>query len=108
MGKIFLFTTPKVEPELPRFPTEDEIHHLGRETIAELQRVRELGREIDNSTREKVALLVSVLGLTDLATLCVSCALWEIAELTKRRSDVCAVLRAYYEEKTATARRKAG
>jgi len=106
MGKVALFATPNIEPELPWFPTEHEIQRHGRVAMQELHDLREVSRQIDNSTREKVAVLVSVLGMKDLANLCVDCALAEIVKLCER-PDVYAVLDAYQQGKTV-AKRKVG
>jgi hypothetical protein len=106
MGKVVLFAAPRVVPPLPWVPTEADIRRHGREAIQELQQVREIGRHIDNGTREKVSLLVSVLGLTHLTELCVDCALSEIIRLCER-PDVYAVLDSYAQGKAA-AKRKVG
>jgi hypothetical protein len=97
MGKVALFEKPKFDPAVPTFPWFP--------TNRELQ-FGEITRQIDNSTREKVEILVSVLGLTYLAELCVDCALSEIIKLCER-PDVCAVLDAYQQGKAA-AKRKVG
>jgi hypothetical protein len=97
MGKVALFVKPTFDPAVPTFPWFP--------TDRELQ-FGEITRQIDNSTREKVAVLVSVLGLTNLADLCVDCALSEIIKLCER-PDVYAVLNAYQQGK-AGAKRKAG
>jgi hypothetical protein len=106
VGKIALFTIPKVEPALPWFPTDAEVERYGRERVQEMQWSSEISRRIDDSTREKVAVLVSVLGMKDLATLCVDCALAEIIKLCER-PDVHAVLDAYQRSPFA-AERKVG
>lgn len=106
MGKIALFTLPKVEPALPWFPTDAEVERYGRERVKEMQWCSEITRQIDDSTRERVAILGSVLGLTHLAELCVDCALSEIIKLCER-PDVYAVLDAFAKGKAA-AGRKAG
>jgi hypothetical protein len=97
MGNVSLFAKPTLDPAVPTFPWFP--------TDRELQ-FGEITRQIDNSTREKVAVLVSVLGLTYLADLCVECALSEIITLCER-PDVYAVLNAYQQGKVA-AKRKAG
>jgi hypothetical protein len=94
MGKIVLFAIPKVEPVRPWCPTEADIKRYGRDLAQQLQWSSEISRQIDNSTREKVAVLVSVLGMKDLANLCVDCALAEIIKLCGR-PDVNALLDAY-------------
>jgi hypothetical protein len=94
MGKVVLFAVPKVGPELPRFPTEQELPF------------GEISRWVDDRTREKVAVLVSVLGLTHLTELCVDCALSEIIKLCER-PDVYAVLDAFQKDKAAAKRRRA-
>jgi hypothetical protein len=93
VGKVVLFAAPKVGPELPRFPTEQEL------TFGEIS------RWVDDRTREKVAVLSYVLGLTHLTELCMDCALAEIIKLCER-PDVNAVLTAYHQGKAA--KRKAG
>jgi len=100
MGKIALFTIPKVEPALPWFPTDAEVEHHGRQRVQEMQLCSEISRQIDNSTRERVAVLAAVLGLTYLTELCVDCALSEIIKLCER-PDVYAVLNAYHQGKVA-------
>jgi hypothetical protein len=97
MGKVALFAKPKFDPAVPTFPWFP--------TDRELQ-FGEITQQIDNSTREKVAVLGSVLGLTFLAELCVECALKEIIKLCER-PDVNAVLDAHSQGKAA-AKRKAG
>jgi hypothetical protein len=100
MGKVVLFEKPTFDPAdpavpaFPWFPTNREIQY------------GEITRQIDNSTREKVAVLAAVLGLTYLTELCVDCALSEIIELCER-PDVYAVLDAYQQGKAA-AKRKVG
>jgi hypothetical protein len=94
MGKILLFTVPKVEPKHPWCPTEADIQRYGRELAQQLQQSSEFSRQSDNRTREQVAILVSVLGMKDVANLCVDCALAEIIKLCER-PDVNAVLAAY-------------
>jgi hypothetical protein len=106
MGKVALFATPKVEPVRPWHPTEDDIKRYGRDLAEQLRRSSEFSRQVDNSTREKVAVLVSVLGMKDLAILCVDCALAEIIKLCER-PDVYAVLDAFQQSRCA-AERKAG
>lgn len=106
MGKVVLFARPTVEPVRPWLPTENEIRQYGREAMQELQQVREIGRWLDNSAREKVAVLVSVLGMTHLTELCVDCALSEIIKLCER-PDVNAVLTAY-QQCNAVTKRKVG
>ena len=106
MGKVALFTIPKVEPACPWQPTEADIKRYGRDLAQQLQWGSEISRQIDNSTREKVAVLVSVLGMKDLANLCVDCALAEIIKLCER-PDVYAVLDAFQQSKVG-AERKAG
>jgi hypothetical protein len=106
MGKVSLFAVPKVEQSLPWFPTDAEVERYGRDRAQEMQWCSEITRQIDDSTRERVAVLASVLGLTYLSELCVDCALKEIAELANR-PDVYAVLDAFHKGKTA-AKRKAG
>jgi hypothetical protein len=106
MGKVALFTIPKVERTLPWFPTDAEVERYGRERAQGMQWCSEITRQIDDSTRERVAVLGSVLGLTYLSELCVDCALKEIAELATNRPDVYAVLDAFHKGKNA-ARRKA-
>jgi hypothetical protein len=104
MGKVALFAIPKVEPVRPWQPTDADIKRYGRDLAQQLQWSSEISRQIDNSTREKVAVLVSVLGMKDLANLCVDCALAEIIKLCER-PDVYAVLTAYGQRK-ATFERK--
>jgi hypothetical protein len=106
MGKVALFAIPKIEPERPWCPTEADIKRYGRELALRLQANSEISRQIDNSAREQVAVLVSVLGMNDLATLCADCALAEIIKLCER-PDVYAVLDALAKGKAA-AKRKAG
>lgn len=105
MGKIVLFELPKIEPKRRWCPTEADIQRYGRERVQEMQGFGEISRRIDNSTREKVAVLVAVLGLRYLADLCVDCALAEIVKLCER-PDVYAVLTAY-QQRNAGAVRKA-
>jgi hypothetical protein len=104
MGKVLLFAVPKVEPKRPWCPTEADIQRYGRELAQQLQRSSEISRQIDDSTREKVAVLVSVLGMKDLATLCVDCALAEIIKLCER-PDVYAVLDAFQQSKVVAQRK---
>ncbi len=104
MGKVPLFAVPKVEPKRPSCPTESDIKRYGRDLAEQLQWSSEISRQIDNNTREKVAVLVSVLGMKDLATLCVDCALAEIVKLCER-PDVYAVLDAYQQRKAAAERK---
>ena len=68
MSKVALFKKPKVDPAFPTFPWFPTDREL---------RFGEITDQIDNSTRERVAVLVSVLGLTHLTELCVDCALKE-------------------------------
>jgi hypothetical protein len=104
MSKVLLFAIPKVEPKRPWCPTEADIKRYGRDLAQQLQCSSEITRQIDNSTREKVAILVSVLGMKDLATLCVDCALAEIVKLCER-PDVYAVLDAFQQSKVAAKRK---
>jgi hypothetical protein len=106
MGKVALFAIPKVESVRPWYPTEADIKRYGRDLATQLQWSSEISRQIDDSTREKVAILVTVLGMKDLANLCVDCALAEIIKLCER-PDVYAVLDAYQRSRCA-AERKAG
>jgi hypothetical protein len=106
MGKIALFTIPKVEAALPWFPTDAEVERYGRERVQEMQTLGEFMRQSDNRVREQVAILSSVLGLKYLIDLCPDCALREIIQLCER-PDVNAVLTAYHPGK-ATAKRKVG
>jgi hypothetical protein len=104
MGKVALFTIPKIEPALPWFPTEAEIELHGREAIDDLRNIREFSRQSDNRIREQVAILGSVLGLNYLNELCPDCALKEIIQLCER-PDVNAVLTAYGRGKAAADRK---
>jgi hypothetical protein len=104
MGKVALFAIPKVEPVCPWQPTEADIKRYGRDLAQQLQWSSGISRQIDNSTREKVAILVSVLGMKDLATLCLDCALAEIIKLCDR-PDVCTVLDAFQQSKVAATRK---
>lgn len=106
MGKVALFAIPKAESACPWQPTEADIKRYGRDLAQQLQWSSEISRQIDNGTREKVAILVSVLGMKDLANLCVDCALAEIIKLCER-PDVNAVLDAYQRSPFA-AERKVG
>jgi hypothetical protein len=101
MGKVLLFTVPKVEPARPWCPTEAGIQRYGRELAQQLQMSSEFSRQSDSRIREQVAVLVSVLGMKDLATLCVDCALAEIIKLCER-PDVNAVLGACQRSKFTT------
>jgi hypothetical protein len=95
MGKVALFKKPTIDPAnptFPWFPTDRELEF------------GEFSRQSDNSTREKVAVLVSVLGLTHLTELCVDCALAEIIKLCER-PDVYAVLDAHAQGKAAAMRK---
>jgi hypothetical protein len=105
MCRVILFAKQKVDPQLFRFPEEHQIERLGLDSAQELP-FGEISRQIDISTRERVAVLVSVLGLTYLTELCVDCALAEIIKLCER-PDVYAVLDAYHHGKAAL-KRKAG
>jgi hypothetical protein len=104
MGKVALFAIQKVEPACPWQATEADIKRYGRDLAAQLQSSSEITRQIDDSTRERVAILVSVLGMKDLATLCVDCALAEIIKLCER-PDVYAVLDAFQQSKVAAKRK---
>jgi hypothetical protein len=95
MGKVALFKKPKIDPAFPTFPWFPTDREL---------RLGEITDQIDNGTREKVAVLASVLGLTHLTDLCVDCALAEIIKLCER-PDVCAVLDAHAQGKAAAMRR---
>jgi hypothetical protein len=99
MGKVALFATPKIEPALPWFPTDAEVERYGRERVQQMRWCTEITRQIDDSTRERVAVLGSVLGLTYLSELCADCALDEIIKLCER-PDVYAVLDAYQKHKS--------
>jgi len=94
MGKVLLFTIPRAEPRRPWCPTEADIQRYGRDLAQQLQRSSEFSRQSDSRIREHVAVLVSVLGMKELANLCVDCALAEIIKLCER-PDVNAVLGAY-------------
>jgi hypothetical protein len=91
VGKVALFAVPKVEPACSWQPTEADIKRYGRDLAQQPQWSSEISRQIDDSTREKVAVLVSVLGMKDLAILCVDCALAEIVKLCERPRRVCRV-----------------
>jgi hypothetical protein len=104
MGKVLLFTKTKVEPELPWFPTENEIQRYGRDGAYEMRDRWTITRRVDKHTREQVDVLVNVLGLTHLTNLCVDCALAEIIKLCER-PDVNAVLNAYAQGKAAAKRK---
>jgi hypothetical protein len=88
MGKVILFALPKTEPE--------------RELAQQMQCFGDFSRRSDAWTREQVEVLVSVLGMRDLATLCVDCALAEIVKLCER-PDVNAVLNAHQQGKATRA-----
>jgi hypothetical protein len=97
MGKVALFKKPTFDPAVPTFPWFP--------TDRELQ-FGEITCQIDNSTREKVEVLATVLGLKHLTDLCMECALSEIIKLCER-PDVYAVLDAYQQGKAAAKRRTA-
>jgi hypothetical protein len=96
MGKVLLFSVPKIEPRQPWRPTEADIQRYGRDLAQRLS--YDIACQVDNRTTEQVALLSYVLGLTHLAELCVDCALAEIIRLCER-ADVNAVLNAYARNK---------
>lgn len=104
MGKVALFAIPKVEPALAWSPTETDIKRYGRDLAAQLQSSSEFSRQSDSRIREQVAVLVSVLGMKDLANLCVDCALAEIVKLCER-PDVYAVLDAHQRSRVAAGRK---
>jgi hypothetical protein len=102
MGKVLLFSPP-ADGSAPR-PTESEGPRHGLCLARDLP-FAEFTRQVDTHTRERVAVLASVLGLTYLTDLCVECALKEIVKLCER-PDVYAVLDA--SDRAAVAKRKVG
>jgi len=98
MGKVALFSIPKVEPKPPWRPSEEDVKRYGREFVEDRKRLDDFQIEIDNRTRERVAVLSNVLGLTYLNELCDGCALDEIVKLCER-PDVYALLDAYHKRK---------
>jgi hypothetical protein len=98
MGKVALFAMPKVEPKAPWRPTEEDIKRYGCAFAQQLQWSSDFQIEIDNRTRERVAVLSNIMGLTYLTSLSNDDALDEIVKLCER-PDVCAVLGGHHKRK---------
>ena len=94
MGKIILFAAPKVDPAPAWSPTEDEIRRFGAKAMTELQHLRESVHQLDAGILEKAAVVASVFGMPELASMNADDACNELVELVKR-SDVYDVLDAY-------------
>jgi hypothetical protein len=92
MNNIAFLAPPQVEPVQPDYRS------ISGDDPEGARRLREFMAWCDTKTREKVALLVSVLGLSYLADLCIDCAAKEIIELMKR-PDVYALVEAYERAK---------
>jgi hypothetical protein len=106
MGKITLFAAPKVDPAPAWSPTEDDLRGFGAKAMAELQHLREAVHQLDAGILEKAAVVASVFGMPELASMNADDACNELVELVKR-SDVYDVLDAYQRSRCA-AERKAG
>jgi hypothetical protein len=106
MGKVLLFSMPKVGPLPVWSPTEEEIGHLGPGSLEGLCQLKQRQHEIHIGILERATIVALVFGMPELATMNVDDASDALVELTKRRSDVCAVLDDYWCR--AAAKRKAG
>lgn len=106
MGKVLLFAMPKVESKLPWSPTEAEISGLSPGSLEDLRQLKQRQREMRIGILERATIVAVVFGMPELATMNVDDASDALVELTKRRSDVCAVLDDYWRR--AAAKRKAG
>jgi hypothetical protein len=94
MGKVYLFAKLRVEPA-PRWqPTENEVRCFGAKAMTELQHLRESVHQLDAGILEKAAVVASVFGMPELASMNADDACNELVELVKR-SDVYDVLDAY-------------
>jgi hypothetical protein len=105
MGKVLLFAVPKVE--LPPEAAGGDFSHLApwaAEALRELQQER---RKLHAGILERAAIVAQVFDMPQLAEMNVGDASNALVELTRNRSDICAVLWAYYEANSA-AERKVG
>jgi hypothetical protein len=100
MGKVCLFAIPRVKPPRRWLPTENEIGFLGAKALTELQHLRESVHRLDVGILEKAAVVASVFGMPELASMNADDACNEMAELVKR-SDVCEVLEAHQRSRLA-------
>jgi hypothetical protein len=105
MDNVVLFATPKVDPLPVWSPAAEEISHLSPGSLEDLRQIKQTQREIHIGILERAALVAQVFGMPELARLNVADASVALMALTRHRSDVCAVLRAYYGRKSATARK---
>jgi hypothetical protein len=107
MGNVVLFATPKVDPLPAWAPAAEEVSHLSPVSLEDLRQLKQRQHEIHTGILERAALVAQVFGMPDLARMSVADASVALMELSRHRSDVCAVLRAYYGRKS-TAERKVG
>jgi hypothetical protein len=105
MGNVVLFATPKVDPLPVWSPAWEEISHLSPGSLEDLRQLKQRQREIYIGILERATIVAQVFGMPELARMNVDEASDALVELTKHRSDVCAVLRAYYGGKSATERK---
>jgi hypothetical protein len=95
MGRVLLFSTPKVDPIAPDY------RFLDGEGTEALRWVRALAAELDTRALSKIAVISFVFGMPELAKLNADDASEKLVELTQR-PDVCAVLKAYESGKPPT------
>jgi hypothetical protein len=105
MGKVLLFSMPKVGPLPVWSPTEEEIGHLGPGSLEGLCQLKQRQHEIHIGILERASIVALVFGMPELAKMNVHDASDALVELTKRHADVRAVLGAYYERKSAVERK---
>jgi hypothetical protein len=105
MDNVVLFAAPKIDPLPIWSPAAEDIGHLSPGSLEDLRQLKRQQHEIHTGILERATLVAQVFGMPELATMSVADASVALMELSKHRSDVCAVLRAYYGRKSATERK---
>jgi hypothetical protein len=107
MGKVILLAIPTVEPPPECSSAAGDFSHLTPWAAERLRELRQQRRKLHAGILERAAVVAQVFGMPELAEMNVEDASNALVELTGRRSDVCAVLQAYYG-RTSAAEWKAG
>ena len=108
MSNVLLFTIPKFAPPPECSSAAGDFSHLAPWAAEHLRKLRQERRKLHAGILERAAVVAQVFGMPELAEMNVEDASNALVELTGRRSDVCAVLQAYYGRTSGAAERKVG
>jgi hypothetical protein len=95
MGKIALFTTPKIEPPPECASAAGDFSHLTPWAAERLRELEQERRKLHAGILERASIVATVFGMPELAAMNVDDASNALIELVKR-PDICSVLNDYW------------